>query len=105
MCVEARLGEELTLTEPGTGKRLAAVLAACGLPDVLDDEHTAESLLEAAGHDKKARAGSLRCVMLERIGQVAPSPDGWTHLIPEAGCLAPLASALRKASEASDSAA
>ncbi len=60
MRLEARLGESLGLTEDGTAQRLDSVLAACGLPLELDPEVTARRILEAAGSDKKARAGALR---------------------------------------------
>jgi 3-dehydroquinate synthase len=104
MRVEARLGEELGVTEKGAGERLDAVLGSCGLPEVLDDDHTAERLLEAARPDKKARLGALRWVLLERVGEVAREGDEYTHALPHRHALEPLAAALRKALEASDSA-
>lgn len=89
MRLESRLGEALGVTEAGSAERLARLLDACGLPDVLagstpagtfEAAVTPRALLEAAGADKKARGGGVRWVLLERIGAVAPDADGaWSH--------------------------
>jgi 3-dehydroquinate synthase len=70
MVAEARLGEELGLTEPGTGERLARLLLRAGLPtgaSGVDCTRAEEALLQ----DKKIAAGSLRLPYVPRIGEVA----------------------------------
>jgi len=114
MRIEARLGEEAGVTEPGTAGRLAAVLDACGLPDVLrapgargrfGGALTADRLLTRAAVDKKARGGSARWVLLRRIGEVARAPDGgWSHRLPAEELPARLMAALRATADVRDSA-
>jgi 3-dehydroquinate synthase len=105
MRVEAWLGEEIGVTESGTGARLDEVLNGCGLPEVLEQDHTAERLLEAARPDKKAREGALRWVLLRRVGEVAgDSRGGFTRPLRAEECLEPLAAALRTAAKAANSA-
>jgi 3-dehydroquinate synthase len=104
MRLEAALGEELGVTEAGTAARIDAALAACGLPDVLDDDVTAERLLEAARPDKKARAGAARWSLLRRPGVPARTETGaWTRAVEPACCEAALRTALRRARQAADS--
>ncbi|MEJ2320741.1 MAG: 3-dehydroquinate synthase [Gemmatimonadales bacterium] len=80
MRVESRIGEILGVTEEGTSERLAALLEVCELDRPVEEEFTAGRLLEAAQSDKKVRGSTLRCVLLERIGRVAPAADsGWAH--------------------------
>jgi 3-dehydroquinate synthase len=104
MRLEARVGEALGITGKGTARRLDAVLAACGLPDEIDPDWTAETILEAARPDKKARGGVLRWSLPARIGTAAKDAEGSpTHAIPAAICARELAAALRSASEVPDS--
>ena len=102
--IEARLGEQLGVTEEGVGGRLDEVLRRCGLPEVLEPDLDVDELLSRARPDKKARAGELRWVLLERIGKPAMGPAGaFTHSIPETACRPALGAALREAFEAADS--
>jgi len=104
MRMEARLGESVGLTETGVGERLDEVLAACGLPEVLEPPIDLDALLERAAVDKKARQGALRWVLLAEIGRVARGADGEiAHSIPAARCRDALEAALRTAFEAADS--
>lgn len=104
MRLEARLGEALGITEEGTARRLDAVLAGCGLPGEIDPDWSAETILEAARPDKKARAGGLRWALPSRIGVAARDPEGAPTLaIPADICARELAAALRSASEVPDS--
>ncbi|MFQ5889994.1 MAG: 3-dehydroquinate synthase [Gemmatimonadota bacterium] len=104
MRVEARLGEGLGLTRPGTADRLEALLEACGLLERPEEERRPEELLEAARRDKKGREGRLRWVLLGGIGEVLRDPEGaYTHALAEEECLVPLAAALRRDTEAADS--
>ncbi len=104
MRIEARMGESLGLTEPGTASRLDAVLAECGLPPELDPDHSPSRILEAARPDKKAREGGLRWTLPARIGEPARTDaGGWMHAIEATSCESLLAAALRTASEVPDS--
>lgn len=114
MRIEALLGEDVGVTEPGTADRLATTLDACGLPDAAravsarDLVHgpvTAERLLEAAAADKKGRRGVARWVLLGRIGLVARDDDGhWSHTLVAEELPGRLAAALRAAADVRDSA-
>lgn len=101
MRAEASLGEHLGLSETGTAERLADLLEACGLDRTLEHDHSPGALWEAMARDKKARAGEIRCVLLEEIGRVARDPDGaWTHEIPDASAEEWLTAALRSGGKA-----
>lgn len=114
MRIEARLGEGADVTEPGTAERLAAVLDACGLPDLVGGGEagerfggpvTAGRLLAAASIDKKIRRGAVRWVLLRRIGAVAREVgEGWSHGFAPEELSARLAAALRVAADVRDSA-
>ncbi|MFQ5690286.1 MAG: 3-dehydroquinate synthase [Gemmatimonadota bacterium] len=79
---EARLGELLEVTRPGTAARLEEALAACELDRQLESERPAEEVWRAAETDKKMRGGTIRCVLLHRIGEVAQAAAGvFTHEI------------------------
>jgi 3-dehydroquinate synthase len=104
MRLEAYLGEETGITEPGTAVRLDEVLARCELPAAFDAAPSALRLLEAARGDKKAREGMLRWSLPARIGESARDTNGgWTHTIETDACERALGSALRTASEVRDS--
>lgn len=105
MRIEAHLGEAAGVTEEGTAARLETVLTACGLASLPSETPpTARALLEAAASDKKARRGRTRWVLLERIGSVAPAPDGsWSHVLPAEEAAAWLSGALRATAHVRDS--
>lgn len=114
MRLESRLGEALGVTEAGSAGRLARLLDACGLPDLLaapaGERPSGQgvdpaALLNAASGDKKARSGRVRWILLERIGAVAPDVDGnWSHA-PDPQMLARgLAAAFPAAADVRDSA-
>jgi len=42
-------------------------------------ERDLKSLVAGARHDKKSRAGQLRCVMIEELGRVASHEGNWSH--------------------------
>lgn len=100
MLAEAYFGEEIGITESGTGDRLGRALFACGLPQILDDEIDLEALLKAAQSDKKVREGTLRWVLLHGIGRVAEAESGVSHEVPLHDCRGPLAAALLAATAA-----
>jgi 3-dehydroquinate synthase len=79
MLLEAELGEELGVTEPGTRKRLEAPLTRLvgALPSF--DPDAAMPYLRT---DKKVRAGETRVVLLTRLGE-ADKGEGWSRAVPE----------------------
>jgi 3-dehydroquinate synthase len=104
MRIEARLGELMEITQIGTAERLAALLTTCGLDRSVEEEYSADQLLEAARSDKKVRKSAIRCVLLRRIGEVAGGKDGaFSHEIPAQEALGLLRAALRLAGDDADS--
>lgn len=113
MRLESRLGEALGVTEAGAADRLAALLDAVGLPDViasgregtLPTRPDVDTLLAAASADKKARGGQIHWVLLERIGVVAPNSRGaWTHGLDEGAAATGLRAAFLAEADVRDSA-
>lgn len=82
MLWEARLGEALQVTPPGTAEELEGWLAVLDLP--LRAAAVPAPELEAAFlRDKKSRSGEPRVVLLEELGRVARTDDGrWAHPVP-----------------------
>ncbi|MCI1982045.1 MAG: 3-dehydroquinate synthase [Oscillospiraceae bacterium] len=69
MVMMAQCGEKAGLTEPGTAAEIASVLQRYGLP-VSDKEITdPRPIIETAMLDKKALGGTVRLVMLKKIGE------------------------------------
>jgi 3-dehydroquinate synthetase len=100
MRVEARLGEILGFTEPGTSERIVRLLDACGLHREWETERRHDEVAEALVLDKKSRAARPRCVFLKRLGNVARDPTGGYTIALEPETLdGPLADALRPASK------
>lgn len=101
MRVEARLGEQIGVTETGTARRLEGLLESCELDRPWEEERSPAQVWRALVRDKKARGGRVRCVLLSRLGEVATSPDGrhTFEISPESGeeCVA---AALRPAEQA-----
>lgn len=98
MRVEARLGEALGVTRPGTAERLTRLLDRLGDRERPERGVDARSLLEAAAPDKKARAGEVRYVLLERIGRVARTDEGgWSRPLPRSEAVERMDAALRAA--------
>ncbi|CAN5586601.1 3-dehydroquinate synthase [soil metagenome] len=78
MVLEARLGERIGATEPGTAERVRCGLASQGLPTewAVPDP---DDLIEAMRGDKKAEAGRLAFALLDRVGSCRLWPN-----VPEA---------------------
>lgn len=71
MVCAARLAVSLKILEPKVEKRQNAVLKKLGLPVQLKGAHyRIPAILEAMLRDKKKRAGKLRFILPEKIGQV-----------------------------------
>jgi 3-dehydroquinate synthase len=93
MVVEAAAGELCGVTERGTSGRLADALRSCDLP-VKPQVASRERLTAAMRLDKKARGGTPRLALLERIGNCATTRAGdWTHEVPAPTLAAALDSA------------
>jgi 3-dehydroquinate synthase len=78
MVAAARISQELGLMGKDEVQRQAALLESYNLPTSVDGVNM-EQVREAIGLDKKAQGGSVRWVLLERIGQTVIRPD-----VPEA---------------------
>lgn len=67
MVLACQAGERLGVTAPGTGERIARVLAQYGLP--AETAFTPEEIVEATALDKKSNGESLRFIFLKEIGE------------------------------------
>jgi 3-dehydroquinate synthase len=77
MVAEARLGEAVGVTRPGTAGALTESLKALGLPTELPVR--IGDLVPVMRHDKKSRGGTVRFALLERIGCAARRGEAeWT---------------------------
>ena len=76
MRVEARLGELIGITAPGTADRIADLLARCELDGDWEEGRNPTDVIEAARRDKKKRKDRIRFVLLKEIGQTATTPEG-----------------------------
>lgn len=92
MVLEARIGEALGITQEGSARRLAELLARLELPAILPAELSPAEIVRHARADKKRLADRGRYVLLRRIGEVAEG-ENWTHDVPENAVLAALRSA------------
>ena len=83
VCAAARLSCELKSISAADEARIAAVVAAHGLPTRLRAPLPVAALLEAAARDKKVRGGLPRFVVLKKIGEAA-TLDGIAPALAEA---------------------
>ena len=70
MVAISRLGERLSVTEPGTAEKIASVLAPLGLPTNIECD--LEHMERAIGVDKKSSGDSVTLILLEKLGTVRP---------------------------------
>ena len=89
MVLEARLGEALGVTAPGSARRLAAAANVFGLPTQRPLPAGVTEIVRATRTDKKARAGNVRYVLLREVGTVVRG-EGWSHPVPDAAVAAVL---------------
>jgi 3-dehydroquinate synthase len=85
MILEARLGEVVGVTAPGTATHLEAAVRSAGLRVTLPAELDGGEVVAHLGSDKKARAGQPRFVLLEGLGTVHGDERpgmGWSHAVP-----------------------
>lgn len=91
MVVEARIGEHVGVTEPGTAARIGALLTMLGLPASPPAGLDLGAIVAATATDKKARRGSVRYSLIREIGAAARTAEGsWTREVPEKAVLAAL---------------
>lgn len=86
MVLEARLGEALGITKPGTADFLARLVQLLELPVSLPLGLEPEEVLSFTRSDKKGRAGKPRYVLLSQLGQVAEGED-WAREVPQEAVL------------------
>ncbi len=72
MVAEARIGEALGVTAPGTGSEIRAMVQAFGLPSDPAGLMEAERLAALMARDKKVRDGVVHLVLLKEVGKVSP---------------------------------
>ncbi|MFO7893584.1 MAG: 3-dehydroquinate synthase [Longimicrobiales bacterium] len=83
MVAEARLGERIGVTDPGTSERIRTLLTDLGLPTSIPTHVDPAAVLESARSDKKAREGQVRYALITRIGEPARTDGGWTRPVPD----------------------
>lgn len=84
MVTEARLGERIGVTAPGTADRIAAACRALELPTAIPAGIAPTRLVEATHADKKAHGGEVRYALPEAIGRMAAADAGFLIPIPDA---------------------
>ncbi len=82
MILEARLGERLGVTRPGTAGTLSRLVELLGLPTRVPPRLDSEGLLAFTRSDKKGRGGRPHYVLLSEPGKVAPAQD-WAREVPD----------------------
>lgn len=82
MVLEARLGEAMGVTRPGTSGTLEKLVKLLGLPTHLPDDMDPERVLSFTRTDKKGRGGRPHYVLLSQAGQVAQGED-WAREAPD----------------------
>lgn len=86
MVLEARLGEALGVTRPGTADTLEKLVKLLGLPARLPDGMDPDLILSFTRTDKKGRGGRPHYVLLAQAGQVARGED-WAREAPDEAVL------------------
>ncbi len=82
MILEARMGEALGLTRPGTSQVLRRLVELTGLPTTLPPGLDPHDILAFTRSDKKGRAGRPRYVLLSEPGKVLSGED-WAREVPD----------------------
>ena len=81
LVLAGRLSEKLGMVDASVAGRIVALLQKYDLPVCLREPLDVEILLAAARKDKKARAGLLRYVALERIGKAVTTESVTEELV------------------------
>ena len=82
LVAEARIGEALGVTAPGTAERVRRLVRAFGLPDFDDGLLRPGHLAGLMTRDKKTRSGVVHIVRLQEVGRVGEG-DGTTIPVPD----------------------
>jgi 3-dehydroquinate synthase len=90
MVVEAKIGEAIGATRPGTARRLEDVLTRVGLPTRVPPDQHPEEVLELTRADKKSRAGRVEYALLARIGAASPGSGAYGTVVEDPTTLAVL---------------
>lgn len=83
LAAAARLSVQLGLIEAACVSRIEAVLVAHDLPVRLRDPMAVDALMNAMASDKKVRAGRLRFVVMESVGQAVTRDDVESSVVRE----------------------
>ncbi len=86
MILEARVGENLGVTRPGTAEILSRLVELMELPSSLPPELDPETIMAFTRRDKKGRGGRPRYVLLAQAGKVAMQED-WAREVPDEAVL------------------
>jgi 3-dehydroquinate synthase len=70
MCIEARLSQNIGLTDNNQVLRIKSVVDSYGLPSAMPADIDINSILSSMQVDKKTVAGELKFILPERIGSV-----------------------------------
>jgi 3-dehydroquinate synthase len=79
MVAEAKLGEAIGRTAPGTAQSIERALRAFGLETGMPAGITIPSLVRATASDKKAAEGRVRYALVASPGHVVEVGGEWTH--------------------------
>jgi 3-dehydroquinate synthase len=82
LVIECRLGEQMGITEPGTGNTIGRVLERFGLPIKLPSSIGPQSVLEAMVMDKKNRARAIHFSLPKTVGTMHGKGTEWTVAVP-----------------------
>ncbi len=84
MVAEARIGEAVGVTAPGTAAALGRALEQFDLPLEVPSDPPLDDMLDAMRQDKKSRDAAPRFAFLREIGRPARTNTGdWTTEAPE----------------------
>jgi 3-dehydroquinate synthase len=83
MVEEARLGERMGVTAPGTAARLRRVLTRIGLPTSIPPEFGSAEVIGWTRNDKKARDGRVEYALIEGVGLPATRDGLWGAPVPD----------------------
>jgi len=77
MVLEARLAERIGVAARGTAREIERVVEGAALPSARPSSLSAQSVLDATRHDKKARAGAVAYALPARVGAMAGVERDW----------------------------
>jgi 3-dehydroquinate synthase len=91
LVAETRIAARVGVADANAAGRIAAALAAAGLPTRIPAGITSQALVTAMQTDKKVRAGRLSFAFLADVGEPAGSDErGWTTQLDAASVAATL---------------